>query len=1299
MVRCFQDYICKGDYNMATDHNIPSLNGLEPLPFHWGHRYFDYLPTSFDDSLSFTEQIAQLMEYLNKMHRLSDELVSQWEEIKEWIMNDGVTDSVEKVMQQWIKDGTIAKLISENVLTSIWDAIKALASGSPKGTFPNYAALVSAYPNGDNGIYITTDTGHWWYWSDAAWHDGGQYQSTGIADDSIKTAMIQDQAVTNRKINDIDTNKISDGYSDNGDAVPYNQAGGLTIDGQNLVLVKSASGDMGIKIHVEMPIEPTINNPYHLKFKYRTLNDSALKDNVNVYAMLHDGTIKNEIWDGKKSAGFTQVAQDIDYLFYQQNNMSREFYLLFMIHGGAGTLNITDININLNNNADPVPTVIEKAMRSYSHTNNGYGVTNDNVGDNYLDINQNGVWNGHDDGTTYDKIIIDDSSENIVYRKIATGDSGAFFKGHLPHAMQPWQTLTLKGNYRTVNANDMSDKIEVFIDNSAGNPVTSTLATISKTDTWKQFTISVGIGDLTSLGITSDFSLLIVCHGGAGLLNLMNLTVNISGLALKNRDRAVRLGNLQRETGNFNRISYESISDNLANFANAKMWNNDSGDRIYYDYDSENIVYRKTGSQTNVGIMVPAYLPKGMPNDQRLIIEVGYSAVAGNTFDDLVSGYLVDEFGNLNHQIFQRNLDSGAYGVSITKQELSDYGFTNEFWILVAFRNGTGQFSLSHVAVNFDRGEQTLTELMTDWHNANNAALNLEEMDKLGQLSKWNDSTGSDTYYHFPTSDRIDYVQRNENNSKDKGFKILFNRSAFDPEKPLYLNFEGMRNDLNVRWDMSLWNSEMVYKKDLGPSAASLGFTSQQIILQPSELDSFGITGAFYISFNTHATGAQLKLRGLSLSNTNIGRSLVHSLNMLQTENGKINRTEYGQYGAYSDTTNWTKQPVSNLKLVTPYYPATEDSLLQEINVNVSKAGTYKLIVGTIDQHMLLVNETDYSVALVAGDNTVDLSEQGIIVKKGQQVFFDRSGDQYGFQDIGHNYYYPGYIQDNTQSTDPTYTGYIFHNSTYPIGFAYNLLTLGSGQQTKQNTTDIQTLSDEIAGISTTTTMTAPSGTKYRLVVHDDGSLHVVPVVSTKVVFLGNSLTKERGNIGMCASDQYHDYYYLTSAYIKAKNANVSIADRQNIAAFEMTESTADRATYVTNSILPLISADTDLIIIQLIDNVNTDARLATFQSDSIDMVKKIRAVAPDAHVLWVGGWFADNNKMGILKNICNATGAELVNIYDLGQDATLKGTMGMTRTGTDGTTWQVTNSGEAAHPGDAGMAKIASRIEDKLGY
>lgn len=60
-----------------------------------------------------------------------------------------------------------------------------------------------------------------------------------------------------------------------------------------------------------------------------------------------------------------------------------------------------------------------------------------------------------------------------------------------------------------------------------------------------------------------------------------------------------------------------------------------------------------------------------------------------------------------------------------------------------------------------------------------------------------------------------------------------------------------------------------------------------------------------------------------------------------------------------------------------------------------------------------------------------------------------------------------------------------------------------------------------------------------------------------------------------------------------------------------MTESTADRATYVTKSILPVISADTDLIIIQLIDNVNTDARLATFQADSIDMIKKFAQSHP----------------------------------------------------------------------------------------
>lgn len=48
-------------------------------------------------------------------------------------------------------------------------------SGTPKGTFKNLEELKNNFPNGDGAIYVTTDTGHWYYWSNG-WRDGGIYQ-------------------------------------------------------------------------------------------------------------------------------------------------------------------------------------------------------------------------------------------------------------------------------------------------------------------------------------------------------------------------------------------------------------------------------------------------------------------------------------------------------------------------------------------------------------------------------------------------------------------------------------------------------------------------------------------------------------------------------------------------------------------------------------------------------------------------------------------------------------------------------------------------------------------------------------------------------------------------------------------------------------------------------------------------------------------------------------------------------------------------------------------------------------------
>ena len=57
--------------------------------------------------------------------------------------------------------------------------IQNVTSGSPKCVYDNLAALKAAKPNGDSGIYVTKDNGHWYYYNDG-WQDGGVYQSMAI---------------------------------------------------------------------------------------------------------------------------------------------------------------------------------------------------------------------------------------------------------------------------------------------------------------------------------------------------------------------------------------------------------------------------------------------------------------------------------------------------------------------------------------------------------------------------------------------------------------------------------------------------------------------------------------------------------------------------------------------------------------------------------------------------------------------------------------------------------------------------------------------------------------------------------------------------------------------------------------------------------------------------------------------------------------------------------------------------------------------------------------------------------------
>lgn len=55
--------------------------------------------------------------------------------------------------------------------------INGVVDGSPKGVYANLSALQSAYPNGASGVYLTSDTGHWYYYNNG-WKDGGVYRES-----------------------------------------------------------------------------------------------------------------------------------------------------------------------------------------------------------------------------------------------------------------------------------------------------------------------------------------------------------------------------------------------------------------------------------------------------------------------------------------------------------------------------------------------------------------------------------------------------------------------------------------------------------------------------------------------------------------------------------------------------------------------------------------------------------------------------------------------------------------------------------------------------------------------------------------------------------------------------------------------------------------------------------------------------------------------------------------------------------------------------------------------------------------
>ena len=230
------------------------------------------------------------------------------------------------------------------------------------------------------------------------------------------------------------------------------------------------------------------------------------------------------------------------------------------------------------------------------------------------------------------------------------------------------------------------------------------------------------------------------------------------------------------------------------------------------------------------------------------------------------------------------------------------------------------------------------------------------------------------------------------------------------------------------------------------------------------------------------------------------------------------------------------------------------------------------------------------------------------------------------------------------------------------------------------------------------TYMNAPTK-KYFLQVNDSGTLQTINVIPSKTLFVGNSLLlgNHHGDyaFGMCATDINHDYYHYITDYILDRNAQATFEKLEGTT-FEAATNQTTVTNYLNNTLLPKLSNDLELVMVQLGDNVNTEAKITTFTYSCLQLLQFIRQHAPNARVVFVGEWYATTQRQTIIANACKSTGCQFVDISALNTEEN-QASIGDVITYPDGYTETVSTSGVASHPGNTGFEAISNKIISEI--
>lgn len=215
----------------------------------------------------------------------------------------------------------------------------------------------------------------------------------------------------------------------------------------------------------------------------------------------------------------------------------------------------------------------------------------------------------------------------------------------------------------------------------------------------------------------------------------------------------------------------------------------------------------------------------------------------------------------------------------------------------------------------------------------------------------------------------------------------------------------------------------------------------------------------------------------------------------------------------------------------------------------------------------------------------------------------------------------------------------------YPIGQTENLTETISDLQK-----EIAVLEGKVTSLESSSDiiLTSPNGTKYVVLVGNNGVVTTTPLYPEKALFIGSSLLLGNGDFGMNATDKTKDYYDIIKEHILAFGSGNYTSKQLSGTGFEDAESITTSNAWIEDILEVELDADTDLVVVQLGDNVNTELKRTTFKSSCSTLIHNIRQIAPKARIAWVYGWYVNNEVRATIQEAIKIYGGTYIEINDL---------------------------------------------------